>query len=192
VVVVAAVTVFVDDAVLGRFPYLCVKTGAPAEGLLTVHTRVGAETRLGVLWLLVLAGPPGWLALVVMSWWSSGNGETLTVQVPWTEAAQHEHDRARRQRRNLWLSVLAAVTATMVLLGLDTGLGGRMAALSLLVAAGFAVAALVAGFRVERTRVHVTIDASRRWVTLGGVHPDFVAAVETARSGRQPAAPDSR
>jgi hypothetical protein len=188
----AAVTVFVDDAVLGRLPYLCVKTGAPAEGLLTLHTPVGAETRLGVMWLLVLAGPPGWLALVVLSWWSGGGGETLTVQVPWTEAAQHDHDRARRQRRNLWLSALAAVTATVVLLGLDTGLGGQTAALLLLVAAGFAVAALVAGFQVERTMVHVTLDASRRWVTLGGVHNDFAHAVETARSGRHPAAPDPR
>jgi hypothetical protein len=188
----AAVTVFVDDAVLGRFPYLCVKTGAPAEGLLTVHTPVGADTRLGVWWLLVLAGPPGWLALVVLSWGSTGNGETLTVQVPWTEAAQQAHDQARRRRSRLVLTTIALTVGALALAGIlaDTGLGPLAVTLALVAAAVCLVATWPAWIQVERTRVHVTIDASRRWVTLGGVHNDFAHAVEVARSGRQPATPD--
>ena len=190
----AAVTVFVDDAVLGRLPYLCVKTGAPADGLLTVHTPVGADTRLGILWLLALAGPLGWLALVVLAWSRDGGGETLTVQVPWTEAAQHEHDRARHRRRNLVMAAVALAVAAVVLAALvgDTRPGTLGMVLVLAAAVACLVAAWAAWIQVERTRVHVTIDASRRWVTLGGVHGDFAHAVETARSGRQPAAPDIR
>jgi hypothetical protein len=185
----AAVTVFVDDAVLGRMPDVCVKTGAPAEGRLTIHTPVGAQTHLGVLWLLVLAGPLGWLALLVFAAMSNGGGETLTVQVPWTEAAQQELDRARRQRRTRWLAAFVVLMATMAVLALESALGGQLAALLLLVTAGFAVAALVAGITVSRARIDVTIDASRRWVTLGGVHRDFAHAVESSRSGRHLAAP---
>jgi hypothetical protein len=189
----AAATVFVDDAVLGRFPNVCVKTGAPAEGLLTVHTPVGADTRLGVWWLLVLAGPPGWLALVVLSWGSNGNGETLTVQVPWTEAAQQDYDEARRQRRQRGLVALALVVGG-VLVGVSSESSGTRLLTSLMVLAafGFFVARMVAIWHVDRTTVDVRIDASRRWVTLGGVHNDFAHAVEVARAGRQPAAPDPR
>ncbi|HEV7758922.1 MAG TPA: hypothetical protein VGO78_08030 [Acidimicrobiales bacterium] len=190
----AAATVFVDDAVLGRLPYLCVKTGAPAEGLLTVHTPVGADTRLGVWWLLVLAGPPGWLALVVLSWGSSGNGETLTVQVPWTEVAQHAYDRARHRRRNLVLAGIALAVGAFVLAGLvgDSRPGTLGMALVLVAAVACLFGAWLTSFQVERSRVDVRIDASRRWVTLGGVHDDFAHAVEVARSGRQATAPDPR
>jgi hypothetical protein len=186
----AAVTVFVDDAVLGRMPYVCVKTGAPAEGLLTVHTSVGSQPGVGGWWLLVLFGPLGWAALLIIIAVTAGRRrEQLTVQLPWTEAAQDELDKARRRRRALWLAALAALTATGVVFQLGPGLGGQMAALLLLVTTGFAVAALVAGIAVDRAQIDVTIDGSRRWVALHGVHDDFAHAVETSRTGRQPAAP---
>lgn len=186
-----AVTVFVDDAVLGRLPYVCVKTGAPAEGMLTVRTPVGAQTRLGVLWLLALAGPLGWLVLAVLAWSRDGGGETLTVQVPWTETAQHQHDHALRLRRGLVLAAIALTIGGLVI----GGLAGSSPAGTLvqLLFIGAAIVCLAAAWpawvEVERTRVHVTIDASRRWVTLGGVHDDFAHAVETSRSDHHPAAP---
>jgi hypothetical protein len=46
----------------------------------------------------------------------------------------------------------------------------------------FALAAFLVGLREwRRTRVaavRVDLDASRRWVTLSGVHPDFAQAVQ--------------
>jgi hypothetical protein len=43
-------------------------------------------------------------------------------------------------------------------------------------------AALVAGLsewrRVNMSKVRVSLDASRRWVTLSGVHPDFAGAIQ--------------
>jgi hypothetical protein len=38
------------------------------------------------------------------------------------------------------------------------------------------VGVIVNESRVKRERVLVDLDGSRRWVTLRGVHPDFVAA----------------
>ncbi|MGH8998598.1 MAG: hypothetical protein ACRDY7_04335 [Acidimicrobiia bacterium] len=51
----AHVTVFVDDAVRGRLPAVCVKDGTPAQGRLAVSQTIGDGTRLGVA-----AVPPGW------------------------------------------------------------------------------------------------------------------------------------
>lgn len=187
----AAVTVFVDDAVLGRLPYLCAKTGAPGEGLLTIHHPVGGQTRLGIWWLLLLAGPLGWLALMFLMWTTADNGETLTIQVPWTETAQHDHDQARERRRNRWLVSLGLVLAAGVASGIgsEVELAGEMTAVLLIVAAVFGVAAVVGSLAVDRTAIGVQLDASRRWVTLRGVHPDFAHAVELSRSGRHPTAP---
>jgi hypothetical protein len=36
----AAVTVFVDDAVIGRFPEVCAKTGEPSNGWMRVDARI--------------------------------------------------------------------------------------------------------------------------------------------------------
>jgi hypothetical protein len=65
----AAVRVFVDDAVLGRFPPVCAKTGMPSDGRLAVTTTVGGSGRVSAPWLilLVLLGPIGWVALAVLA-----------------------------------------------------------------------------------------------------------------------------
>jgi hypothetical protein len=187
----AAVTVFVDDAVLGRLPYLCVKTGAPAEGLLTIHTPVRGQTGLGVWWLLLLAGPLGWVGLLAIAAMSSGGGETLTIQVPWTEAAQHDLDQARRRQRQLYLAGFALII-TAVGFGLgtrDAVFAGQVALLLFVVGVGVTLLALLAGTPLRDAQIGVTLDASRRWVTLHRVHSDFAHTVETSRSGRHPAAP---
>lgn len=62
----ADVTVFVDTAVLGRLPPICVKEGSPTADRLTVQSHVSGGTGLGVAWLLVLLGPLGWLGLIVI------------------------------------------------------------------------------------------------------------------------------
>src|SRR4029450_2433849 len=61
----ADVRVFVDDAVLGRLPDVCAKSGAPADGWLTVTETVGRSGGIATPWLLLLLilGPLGWLAL---------------------------------------------------------------------------------------------------------------------------------
>jgi len=58
------VTVFVDDAVEGTLPAVCARDGVPTDSSLRRHDDVGDRAGLGVAWLLLLAGPIGWLGLV--------------------------------------------------------------------------------------------------------------------------------
>ena len=53
----AAVSVFVDDAIRGDLPLVCAKTGAPADLLARIRKPVGGG--MGGLWLLALIGPMG-------------------------------------------------------------------------------------------------------------------------------------
>lgn len=187
-----AATVFVDDAVLGRLPDVCVKTGVPADGTLEVRQEIGAGTRLGVLWLLALAGPIGWLVLVGLWFALRDRGEVLTVRLPLSERA-HEQRQAARRREVLALvalGVMLAVLMASLVLPVSGPVGStaqaRMLALCVL---GLAVTAAVAAWRASRLRVRwsvaVTLDASRRWVTLNGVHERFAALV----AGQRPAFP---
>jgi len=51
------VTVFVDDAVRGALPKVCVRDGTPTADALRRREDVGDRAGLGVAWLLLLAGP---------------------------------------------------------------------------------------------------------------------------------------
>lgn len=180
--------VFVDDAVLGRFPDVCAKTGGPADGTLELRDEIGGGARLGVLWLLVLAGPLGWLVLLGLWLVLGTRGEMLTVRVPLSERAFRERLSALR-RETLALVVLGVALASLFVMVVVPvpGLGAsvamvRMLGLCLL---ALALVAAVAAWRASRVRaswsVAFTLDASRRWVTLDGVHDRFAARVAMQR-----------
>ena len=193
----ADVRVFVDDAVLGRLPEVCAKTGAPADGWLTVTETVDRSGGVATPWLLLLLllGPLGWVALLVIALAGSGRRpERLTVQVPWTEAADVRLRAARRTLHLLvGLTVLAVAGLFVVGLnpaGIDEAPGGAPALAVVLLAAAAAglIGAGVASWRVGQVTVGVDLDASRRWVTLIGVHPRFAAEVQARqRQDRHPA-----
>jgi hypothetical protein len=172
----AEVTVFVDNAVLGTLPPICAKEGIPTADRLTLHCEVGGATRLGVAWLLILAGPLGWLGLGIIAFMRRPS-EWLTVNLPFSERAYRLHRAALRMQR-IWflVSFLAVVLALASYRALHSG---TIAATELSL---FALGALVAGIlewrRARRTEVKVDLDASRRWVTLSGVHPGFARAVQ--------------
>jgi hypothetical protein len=185
-----SVTVFVDDAVLGRLPPVCALTGRPSDGTLTVRTDVGrtGAVPIPVTALLFLAGPVGWVVLVLLAWAGGGRGERLTVRLPWSEAAEHEVDALRRRRTAAWVGVAVGVVVLVLLLVVRGAAAGPtqaaapVVALVLVAAAVVAtVAAVTAERRIDRRSVSVELDGSRRWVTLGNVHPAFRAAVR-ARS----------
>jgi hypothetical protein len=165
---VAAVTVFVDRAVKGEFPLVCVKTGRPAEGLVKIYEAVGG---LGAgAWVLVLLGPLGWIALVILSTLGTGR-ELLAVQLPYSHEVWARYTPRQRVR----------------FAGGTVGVGAAFAAL-----AGFApgrpfwvalavvglLAAVVAHVKLAFDDVDISLDASRRWVTLSGVHQTFADAVQ--------------
>jgi len=94
------VTVFVDDAVLGRFPPVCAATGRPSDGRLTVRHEVARSGRVSapVLLLLLVVGPVGWIVLLFLALASPDRSEQLAVQVPWTTLGNVHPEFARAVR----------------------------------------------------------------------------------------------
>ncbi len=180
----AQATVFVDDAVLGRLPPICIKDGIPTTDTLVVSTPVTDGTGLGVAWLLILAGPLGWLGLLVIGAMRRPAG-TLTVRLPFSDAA---YVRLRRAKQELWPSALATpilLIAALFALGHHAALlAGVLAIGSVLAAARWALALS----RIRSGSVLIELDASRRWVTFSRVHPNFA---ESCRRGPQPPAFDA-
>ena len=164
----AAVSVFVDDAIRGRLPLVCAKTGEPADLVIRMRQPVGSGL-FGWAWLLVFLGPPGWAALFLLVVLTPG-AEYLTVRVPQTDAAYHRERQLERFRLAAFALGIAAILYGIVSPGLFPGLWP-------LVGAAFLVAGITLHVIAYRQSIGVSLDASRRWVTLSGVHPEFVRAV---------------
>lgn len=179
----AQVTVFVDDAVLGRLPRLCVKDGVPTADRLTVHSPVQNGNGFGIAWLLLLAGPLGWLGLFLLS--LGRRPEVLTVQLPLSESA---HERIRAARRNCWVATVSTVifvVAALVAVGRQSFDGRMLGAVIGLLALGALTRLIIELRRLRATSVDISLDASRRWVTLGRVHPTFAQQVIQGRDFSQ-------
>jgi hypothetical protein len=187
----AWVRVFVDDAVCGRFPPVCAKTGRPSDGRLAVSHDIRAASSVSTAWmlLLLLLPPFGWLILLVLAIANPRQSEWLSVELPWSTEAMDRLRAARARRRNLWIGAVASLLGgfvTLVAMG-RAGPGelpayrlGALALLATLVAC--VIGALVAEWRVGQASVAVDLDASRRWVTLRGVAPGFAQAVRARQS----------
>jgi len=152
------------------------------DDALTFSQQLGDRSGLGVAWLLVLAGPLGWLGLIVISAFRR-SGEFLTVTLPYSEAAYQRRLKAERARR--WatgLTVALVIGAFVALVQHTTQF--RVVAIGVAVLACVALSSVIAeGTRVRRTSVRLDLDASRRWLTLHGVHESFVSAVQSRSRG---------
>ena len=187
-----AVTVFVDDAVQGRFPPVCARTGRPGDGRLTIDSEaVGSRSiPLPLVVVLLLVGPVGWAVYFVLSFLSAP-GERLTVRLPWTADSQERIVALRRRKNGAWAAAAAGAAACAVAVLLVAGSSGgttmttRVVIGSVVLASAVAAGvALVAEWRLGRESVRVELDASRRWVTLGNVHPAFRQAVRADQARR--------
>lgn len=181
----AQATVFVDDAVLGNLPEVCAKTGVPTTDQLRLRESIGDRAGFGIAWLLLLAGPLGWIGLIVMSIARSGRSEDIVVRIPFDEAA-YQRLRAARRTENIGLAlVLLTFPALLVVTMLGDDTLQRFAVIGVGLAFGAGVILLiVSSFRQRAAKVTVDLDASRRWVHLGDVHPAFAAACEARRRDR--------
>lgn len=164
----AVVSVFVDDAIRGDLPPVCVRTGEPADLTIRMQRPVGGLP--GALWLLLLLGPPGWVAFFVISLLGPGT-EYLTVRVPMTRA-EYERNAARARLRT---GAMGVAVAPILLAFIRPG---PFPALWLVLTAGLLVTAIALQVTIRSHAVGIHLDASRRWVMLANVHPAFVAAVE--------------
>jgi len=172
----ARVEVFVDDAVRGTLPSVCVKTGERADGKYVIEQSWGG---VGAGWLLVFLGPIGWIVLAV--WTATARRDRLTVRLPYSTAA---FDRERRLIRERTLALIVAVAL---------GLAAIVQVLSVprvVWGVGFLVALVVAAsiqVRLGWSQIGIRLDASRRWVTLSNVHPDFARSVNGRHDGARSA-----
>ena len=169
----AAVSVFVDDAIRGTLPLVCAKTGEPADLVIRMRQAVGGGFPVAA-WFLLLLGPLGIVVLVLAALLSPGP-EYLTVRIPETEASFGRERTLERWR-------LAALGAGVVLpflafLGL-----GMFPALWLVTTVACFVAAGALSWMLWRQSIGVSIDVTRRWVTFTGVHPAFVEAIQRQES----------
>ena len=169
----AAVRVFVDDAILGNLPLVCAKTGEPADFLITIRKTVGGGVPVWV-WFLLFLGPLGIVALLLAAAFAPGQ-EYLTVRVPETEASLQGERQLERWR-------LVALGAGVVFPFLGVFGVGMFPLLWLGAGVGFFLAAGALTVMLWRQSVGVSIDVSRRWVTFANVHPAFVAAVQRQES----------
>ena len=164
----AAVSVFVDDAILGDLPLVCAKTGEPADFLVAMRQTVGGGIPLWV-WFLFFLGPVGVVALLVAAAFAPGV-EYLTVRIPETDAAFQRQRQLERWR----LAALGAGVAIPLLALFGVGMFPLLW-LALTVAAFLAAGAMT--WVLWRQSITVSIDVTRRWVTFANVHPAFVEAV---------------
>jgi hypothetical protein len=172
---VAEVTVFIDDAVLGEFPPLCIKEGVPTTDRLNWREPVN---RLGLAWFLLLFGPLGWLCLWLFASW----GGQVSAKVPFCEYAYRRLKVAQRML-TIWMtfavvSYLLALAAVAVHTRVSFAVAAALGAGAL----GATVKAVLENWRLRSLGIRLRLDGSRRWVTISGVHPAFAEAVVARRA----------
>jgi hypothetical protein len=169
----AAAVIFVDDAIRGDLPLVCAKTGAPADLKVRMRQAVGGGIP-GWVWFLFF-GPLGLGALLLAALFSPGS-EYLTVRIPETEASFARERHMERCR-------LVALGAGAFVLVYGALRPGMFPLTWLVLGAACFLAAGALTWMLWRQSIGVSIDVTRRWVTLTNVHPAFAEAVELRRLG---------
>lgn len=165
--------VFVDDAIEGRLPPVCVLTGAEADSYRVLTRRIGGMEAWTAI--LILIGPIGWLLIAVMGL-VSGRSEFLTVLLPYEDDAW---SRVEHRRRVRFIAGLGAFVAGA--LALTRWTPWLWAA----VLVGALAVGVVTHAKLVRVEVNLDLDASRRWVTISGVSEAFAEAVDRTRQRRE-------
>ena len=170
-------TVFVDDAVQGHLPYICVKSGDSADGLHRLHKAIGGSS--GWAWLLIFLGPVGWLVLLSVLIFG-GSSRDLLVRLPYSRAALYRERSEFRAATVAGFAMVASSVAMVVALAGPTPRSQvRETVIYLLLTATVcaAIATCALGLRYSLHRPGIELDASGRWVMLRGVHANFARAV---------------
>ncbi len=167
--------VFVDDYVTGALPPLCVLSGTPANATITFRSSVNATSPAA--WLLVLLGPLGWVVLAYLVLRSDRRrlvGELPIVRTQWEHLRSVKHAGWALAGAALALFVLASALPNggPTVVFIVPGVAALVAALAIYVWLPFQWPT-------------ISLDASGRWVTLAGVHPDFARSVARTRTAQR-------
>jgi hypothetical protein len=165
--------IHVDDLAVGAGPTVCAITGEPTDHRVRVSSSEGGFQ--GWWLILVLFGPIGWIALVVLAAMARRPSRVSGV-LPISEEALHRYNAAVATSQRAIVASGIAMAAWIGMLVWDGGGMGTPAivALSVLVGAGVAVwlgASIVAPFRW----IDLELDGSGRWVTVTRAHPSYAA-----------------
>jgi hypothetical protein len=167
------VVVALDDALTGRLPAVCVRTGERADG----YAPLRVSKPFGLWWLLLALGPVGVVLLVAMV---PRLRVTYLVRLPMTREAFGRIHVLWVQR--FWGAVLgaAAIGMTPLLLLWYPPVAFVVGATGLVAVALAARAHVVAPW----AQPSVMVDRAGSEATLLGVHQRFVLAAEGTWSGR--------
>ena len=167
--------IHVDDLAVGAGPAVCAITGAPTDHWVRVSSSEGGFQ--GWWLILVLLGPIGWIALVVLAALARRPSRVSGVLPISAEALSRYNAAVATSQR----AIVAAGLAMVAWVGLIAWDGGgigtpAIAALSALGGVGVLVwlgASIAAPFRW----IDLQLDGSGRWVTVTRAHPDYAAAL---------------
>ncbi len=170
-------TIAIPITDLAQLPEVCARTGDAAIGW--VEERSGALNPAAIF--LAVLGPIGVVVLGAM--WFVSKQRGVVVEVPLSSAARDVRDAAVKRLRFATMLAIAVPFASLVLLSLVSlsTLGIASLVVVSLAAIGDAV---VAAHRARFARVRVRTDRDGELVSLDGVHPEFVAAVQAAAGKR--------
>lgn len=162
----ASVTVFVDDYIHGRLPEVCAVTGDTTPDQVRLRTNVA---RISQAWFLApLLGAIGWIALVLAF---AGTRDILDGWLPYS------HEEARRRRSQRWAiaggGVFGAIGSLLLHIVFPTDLLIWLVAVAV-------VGSVVALVAMSIGEPRISLDPSRRWVTIDRCHPRFVEAAEAS------------
>lgn len=152
-------------------PPICAKTGNPSDGYLRVEAPVHTRGS-GALFLLVFLGPIGWIVLFLAMCFAS---ETIRARVPMSATAV-------ARQRHLSQGRMLSMIAGFAFLFPAIGRVGPVPAVWICFLVAAIVSSLVCHMRLELASVHISIDGSRRWITIARVHPAFARAVHDSAS----------
>lgn len=181
----ARVRVSVDDLAVGRFPPVCVKSGAPAQLRVAVESSDGGFQPWWLL--LLLLGPLGIVAIAVL--WAFGRRTNRVGGiVPISVGALDDYNRAAGAARVLFAVALAGSAAGVALAALASGRDvGLLTTAAVAVIVVGLLGSVVAKAGARRRWVDIELDGSGRWAVLIGVHPEFQAAVSERYLEERPA-----
>ncbi len=169
----ATARIHVDDLAVGAGPAVCAITGVPTDHWVGVSSSEGG---FQAWWLLlVLFGPIGWIALLVLAGMGRRTSRVSGV-LPISPPALERYNAAVAVAQRAIVATGLALVGWIGWIAWQGGGSPAIVAIGAVVGIGVLVwlgASIVAPFRW----IDLQLDGSGRWVTITRAHPEYAAAL---------------